>query len=96
MGGPRKSRRTPRDLPREITDEIIVELLALLGPDLRQDGEAILRRIALEAPAYLWPAVEKLYTDFSLAQYGRGLLADLTEAYYLEDDGWGSRYNFGI
>ena len=64
----------------------------LLGPDLGQDGEALLRRVAREAPAHLWPAVEKLYTDVALAQFGRGLLADLTETrYYIEDDGWGSR-----
>ena len=95
-GGHRGSRRTRREVPREVTDEIIVELLALLGPDLGQDGEALLRRVAREAPAHLWPAVEKLYTDVALAQFGRGLLADLTEAYYIEDDGWGSRYDFGI
>lgn len=96
MGGQRRSRRTRRELPRAVTDEIIVELLALLGPDLGQDGEALLRRIAQEAPAYLWPAVEKPYTDFALAQFGRALLSDLTEAYYIQDDGWGSRYDFGI
>ena len=32
-------------VPREITNEIVLELLALLGPDLGSDGEAILFRV---------------------------------------------------
>jgi hypothetical protein len=92
-----RARRRVRDVPREIVDESVVELLALLGPDLGEDGEAILRRIAVDASGFLWPAVEKLHTDHALVAYGRGLLVDLAEAYYVQDDtGWTSEYDFGV
>jgi len=83
-------RRRP-ELPREITDEIVVELLALLGPDLSHDGETILRRIGRDAPSWLAPAVEEFLTGRALAAYRRGFLAELTEAYYIdaEEDGSG-------
>ena len=73
-------------MPREITDEVTLELLALLGPDLGDDGEAILRRVAKDAPSWLAPAVEELLTGRALASGRRGLLAELTEAYYLDDE----------
>lgn len=77
----------PRDeLPREITDEVVVELLALLGPDLGDDGERILGRVAKDAPSQLGPAVEPLLAGRALASCRRGLLAELTEAYYLDDE----------
>ena len=84
--GGRPSRRRARqrpEVPREIRDE--VELLALLGPDLGDDGEAILSRVARDAPSWLAPAVEELLTGRALAGYQRGLLAELAEAYYLDD-----------
>lgn len=84
---PRRPRRT---IPHEITDEIIVEMLALLGPDLGDGGEAILRRIAWDAPSWLAPAVEELCTGKALAAYRPGFLAEMTAAYYLSDqkDDW--------
>ena len=82
-------RRQRPDAPREITDEIILELLALLGPDVGDDGEAILRRVAENAPWCLHPAVDKLLTGCALSNGPPGLLADLTEAYYLDDKGNG-------
>ncbi len=84
-------RRQRPEIPHEITDEIVIELLALLGPDLGDGGEAILRRVARDAPSMLAPAVEELLTDRALAGYGRGLLAHLTEAYYVDDEAidWG-------
>ena len=86
------------EVPREITDGIVVELLALLGPDLGDEGEAILRRVARDAPAWLAPALEELLTGRALASYRRsGLLADLTEAYYLDDEADGSgRFDDGV
>ena len=97
IGYSRTKRRARREVPREITDEIVVELLALLGPDLGDEGEAILRRIGGDAPWSLRPAVEELFTGRALATYQRGFLAELTEAYYLdeEDDGSGF-YEDGI
>ena len=85
--GGQTPRRKQRDkLPREITDEVVVELLALLGPDLGDDGERILDRVAKNAPSWLGPAVEQPLAGRALASGRRGLLAELTEAYYLDDE----------
>ncbi|GJF34406.1 hypothetical protein KNE206_71060 [Kitasatospora sp. NE20-6] len=67
----RARRRARRELPREITDEVMVELLALLGADLGEDGEAVLRRVASDAPARLGPAVEELLTGRALVGLGQ-------------------------
>jgi len=50
IGYPRSPRRDRPELPHDITEEIVVELLALLGPDLG-GGEAILSRVARDAPS---------------------------------------------
>ena len=84
------NRRQRPEVPYEITNETVVELLALLGPDLGSEGEAILRRVAEDAPSSLAPAVERLLTDHALAGYGGGLLAHLTEAYYVDDEASGT------
>ena len=83
--GDQRRRQRP-EVPMEIKDEVVLEFLALLGPDLGDDGEAILRRVAKDAPSSLGPAVEELFTGQSLARGGQGLLAELTEAYYLDDE----------
>ena len=85
-----RRRRARPEVPHEITNEIVVELLALLGPDLGDDGETILRRVARDAPSTLAPAVEEFLTGRALSGYRRGLLATLTEAYYLDDEADGS------
>ena len=54
-------RRQRPDIAYEVTNEIVIELLALLGPDLGNEGEAILRRVAQDAPSWLAPAVEDLF-----------------------------------
>ena len=87
-GGGRRRKRP--EVPREITVEIVLELLALLGADLGSDGEAILCRVARDAPSELAPAVDELLSGVALGGYGRGLLARLTEAYYLDDESDGS------
>ena len=80
-------RRRPRpEVPYEITDQHFLELLALVGPDLGEDGEAILRRVAQDAPWALCPALERPFTAHALARSRRGFLAELTEAYYLDDE----------
>ena len=92
-------RRQRPEIAREITDEIVVELLALLGSDIGEDGEAILRRVAREAPQALAPAVEELLTGRALASYRRGFLAHLTETYYLNDEADGfdlPKHDYGI
>ena len=88
-----RHRRQRPEIAREITDEIVVELLALLGPDLGDGGEAILRRVARDAPQALAPAVEEFLTGRALASYRRGLLAQVTEAYYLDDEADGSGFH---
>ena len=81
----RRPRQRP-EVPREIKDKDVLELLALLGPDLGDDGEAILRRVAKDAPSWIAPTVEELYTGRALASRRRGLLVELTEAYYLDNE----------
>lgn len=90
--GSRRRRQRPK-VPHEITDAVVLELLALVGPDLGSDGEAILCRVARDAPSWLAPAVEELFTGNALANFGRGLLARLTEAYYVDDESGGSRFH---
>jgi hypothetical protein len=82
-------RRRPRArrqyLPRELTDDAIVEQLGLLGQDLGSTGETLLRCIAENAPADLEPAVEALLGGRSLASYNPALLIELAEAFYIDD-----------
>ena len=82
----RSRRSVRRDIPIEVTSPLNLELLSLLGPDLGSESEAILRRVAQDAPSRLAPAMEELFTGRALASYGRGLLARLVEAYYLDDE----------
>lgn len=99
ISGDGPSRRQRAELADEITDEIVVELLALLGPDLGYEGEAILCRVAQHAPSWLAPAVEEFFCGYALTGYRRGLLARLTEAYYLDDETADfiiHDFNFGI
>ena len=90
VGSGRRRRRQRPEIAREITDKIVVELLALLGSDIGEDGEAILRRVARDAPQALAPTVEEPLTGLALAGHRRGLLAALMEAYYLDDEADGS------
>jgi hypothetical protein len=92
VGGGRRRRERPR-LPGELTDDTVLELLALLGPDLGDDGERLLRRVARDAPWHMAPAVEEILTGKALASYGQGLLADLVAAYYLDEDEDGSGFH---
>ena len=88
-------RRQRPEIPHEITDAIVLELLALLGPDLGTDGEAILCRVARDAPWRLAPALEEPETGNALAHYRPALLAELAEAYYLDDEA-DVAYDYGI
>lgn len=91
IGYPRSRRGRRRDVPREITDRVTVELLALLGPDLGDEGEAILRRIANDSPRALGPAVDGPFAARALSYRPPGFLAELTESYYVDEDGSGFR-----
>ena len=88
-----RPRRQRPEIPHEYGDEVLLELLALLGADLGDDGERILLRVAKDAPGWLAPALEELLVDRSLASYGGGLLAHLTEAYYLDDESDGLTFD---
>ena len=93
IGYPRSRPRRPRPplISREITDETVVELFALLGPDLGGDGEAMLRRVADADPRELAPALEGIVCGRALAGYRQGFLADMVLAYYLDEEDDGSR-----
>lgn len=92
IGYPRSRRRQRPEVPGEIKDKIVVELLALLGPDLGAEGEAILRRVGKDAASWLAPALEEFLTGRALATYRRGFLAELTKAYYLDEEEDGSGF----
>ena len=93
LGYGRSPRRERPQIPSVCRDRVYLELLALLGPDLGDEGEAILLRIAEDAPSSLAPAVEALLTPLALSLYRRGLLAQLTEAYYLDDKENGTAFD---
>lgn len=90
-GGP--PRRERPQVPSVCRDRDYLELLVLLGPDLSDEGESILTRIAQDEPSELSPVVESLLADRALSQYRRGLLAQLTEAFYLDDEGNGGHFD---
>lgn len=89
------SRRRPRrpeptrHRPYQWIKDTHVEHLALLGPGLGENGEAILRRIAEDEPHSLDHAVEPLFAGQSLVSYSPKLLIDLAAAYYIEHEGEG-------
>lgn len=83
--GRKRHRRGWRELPDELTEDNLLEELALLGADLGDDGEALLRRVAADAPHCLAPAVEGLGAGHGLAFFESKLLVHLSEAYYLVD-----------
>lgn len=100
----RRRRRSVRRRPYQWIDESSIAQLALLGPDLGPEGEAILRRIAEDESYSLAPAVETALAGQALANYSTTLLVDLVEAYYLEADeeededgfGYGGIHDDGI
>ena len=97
IGSGGRNRRHRPEVPRECRDEVFLELLALLGPDLGEDGARVLLRVAQDAPWLLAPTVEEPLTGYALGKYRRGLLAYLTEAYYIDEEADGSdSYNGGI
>jgi hypothetical protein len=73
-----------RDLPGELRFESTVRCLALLGPDMGNEGEALLRRVADRDPYRLAPALESPLASVAIAQFNPKLLVDLTEAYYID------------
>ena len=93
MSTPRRPHRHRPELPYEIRDATVVELLALLGPDIGDQGADQLRRIGRDAPSSLAPAVEEFLTGRALASYDPRFLAELTESYYIivDEDGSGWR-----
>ena len=81
---PQRQRRG--SLPFELTEEPTLELLVLLGPDLGDSGEQLLRRVAANDPERLQMAIEAFLAGQSLSQHDHRLLAHLVEAYYIDDD----------
>lgn len=100
IAGPSPSRRrhrpkTAQHRPYLWIQNTQIEHLALLGPDLGDAGEVVLRRIAEVEPGSLDHAVDSILAGRSLASYNSQLLLDLAAAYYIdeeddeEDDGFG-------
>jgi hypothetical protein len=90
----RRRRRRRHVLDYRLTDAEYVESLAMLGKDVNADIETCLRAIADDAPAYLAPAADSPFSARSLVQYNPEFLAELMEAYYIDDDleeGWSHR-----
>jgi hypothetical protein len=86
---PRRRRRQLKPMryrPHQWIRGAHVEHLALLGPDLGPEGEAILRRIAEDEPHSLDHAVETVFAGNSLSAYNSKLLIDLAGAYYIEEE----------
>ena len=86
--------RSRRALPWQITNERLVELLALLGPDINDDVVACLRAIAEDSPEHLQPAVDKSWCAWAIAMHDQHILLELTEVYYIDPGPRrGRRYN---
>lgn len=64
--------------------ESCIESLALMGPDLGEDGVSTLRQLAENSPHILAPAIESPLADFALAKFDNSLLVDIAEAYYID------------
>jgi hypothetical protein len=73
-------------LPDLLTDDVSIELLALLGPDLAAQGAALLQRVAKEMPSQLRAALEEVPAARGIGQFSPALLMELTEAYYIDAD----------
>ena len=78
-------RRPDHVMPYQWIDEASVGLLGLMGADLGEDGEEILRRIAEDNPDLLQHAVDPPGCGLALAQFSPALLVHLVEAYYIAD-----------
>jgi len=94
LPGRRQRRPAPaRHRPYQWINDAQIEHLALLGPDLGLDSEALLRRIAADEPHSLEHAVEAVLAGHSLSAHDPKLLLDLAETYYIvqgeqdDDDG---------
>jgi hypothetical protein len=97
IAGRRRQRRLSK-LPPELLDDKLLQQLAMLSYDLGDAGEALLRRLAAEAPEHLLSVLEGLWAGSSLAARDIGLIVHLIEAYYIDDDeeeNWGIG-NYGI
>ncbi|MFF5614606.1 hypothetical protein ACFY7B_16965 [Streptomyces albidoflavus] len=81
----RRRRRRQHQLPRELTDRALLEQLALLGPDIGDDGEQLLLEVANHQPHHLAPTLEEIGTGRALAAYSPELLRRLVKAYYIEE-----------
>jgi len=75
-----------RSLPRELYDKTNIEELALLAADIGEAGERLLRLVLELSPGDLAPAVEAMMAPYGLGAWSPGLLRDLTEGYYIEEE----------
>lgn len=79
------TRRPPRpSLPAPLQSPGTLAQLALLSVDLGEEGAALLRRVAADAPDKLAPAVEGALTGQALAAFDITLLVQLVDGYYVD------------
>ncbi len=91
--GGRRRRRRWRELPRELIDDDVLTRLGLLGADIGDFGETLLRRVAEYAPHRLAEALEAAGAGQALASYSTPLLVDLVDAYYIDERDDGAVYH---
>ncbi|MCC3276560.1 hypothetical protein LJ753_11840 [Arthrobacter sp. zg-Y20] len=94
--GFRPSHVLRKELPHEVTREEYIECLALLGPDIDDSIERYLLAIAEDAPASLAPAADSPLSARAIALHDPELLAQLMEAYYIDEEDTGWHYGDGV
>ena len=68
-------------------DEWVIEAVGMLGPDLGEDGESLLRGLAEAGGGHLAPAVESAGAAGAMARSNPQLLLALTGRFYILDTG---------
>ncbi len=85
-----KRGRRLRTLNWQITQERYIQLIALLGPDINDDLRDCLCKVAAEEPSCLQPAVDRDWSAWGLGSYDPKFLLELSEVYYVDNQGVGS------
>lgn len=87
-------RRRQGNLSWKITQEQYIQLMALLGSDIDDEVRACLTEVATDSPSRLQPAVDNGWSALGLGSYDPKFLLELTEAYYIDNQGsHGWRWN---
>jgi len=74
----------------------LLELVALLGPDLNREGRNVLEGIASIDPERMKSVLERPLTPHGLCQYSPELAAHLAVEYYIDDRDWYGYHRDGV